>query len=91
MKIIVFSIDSKYKKNLIEEVFKKNSKHGIYLCLDQGKQKFCDTLKINKLIRAELLQLSDAERENILNGYIDLIGNISTKNQNSRFGRKFKL
>ena len=84
MKIIVFSIDSKYKKNLIEEVFKKNSKHGIYLCLDQGKQKFCDTLKINKLIRAELLQLSDAERENILNGYIDLIGNISTKNQNSR-------
>ncbi len=84
MKIIVFSIDSRYKKNLIKEVFKKNSKHGVYLCLDQGKQKFCDTLKINKLIRAELLQLSDAERENILNGYIDLIGNISTKNHNSR-------
>jgi hypothetical protein len=84
MKIIIFSINSKYKKNLIEEVFKKNSKHGVYLCLDQGKQKFCDTLKISELIRAEPLQLSDVERENILNGYIDLIGNISTKNQNSR-------
>ncbi len=84
MKIIVFSIDSRYKKNLIKEVFKKNSKHGVYLCLDQGKQKFCDTLKISELIKAEPLQLSDAERENILNEYIDLIGNISTKNQNSR-------
>jgi hypothetical protein len=84
MRIIVFPISCKYKKKFIKNFFKKNSKHGVWLCLDQKEQKFYDTLKIDNFVRADRIQLADIERENILYEYIDLIGNISANNYNSR-------